>query len=37
MFETFGGPNAVGHKPETGRVTEIVEENRKGATKEKEL
>jgi len=37
LFETFGGPDAVAHKPETGRVTAIVEENRKGANKEKEL
>ncbi|KAL6717068.1 hypothetical protein ACLMJK_004982 [Lecanora helva] len=36
-FRTFGGPNAVSHKSETGRVTESLEESRKGAQKEKEL
>ncbi|KAM0796102.1 mitochondrial 18 KDa protein-domain-containing protein [Usnea florida] len=36
-FETFGGPDAVSHRPEKGRVTELVEESRKGAEKEKEL
>lgn len=36
-FETIGGPDAVSKKPETGRVTEMLEESRKGATKEKEL
>ncbi|CAF9931887.1 hypothetical protein IMSHALPRED_008740 [Imshaugia aleurites] len=36
-FETFGGPDAVAHKPETGRVTEMLEESKRGASKEKEL
>ena len=36
-FQTFGGPDAVAHKPETGRFTELVEESTKGASKEKEL
>ena len=36
-FETFGGPDAVSHKPATGRVTEMLEESRRGASKEKEL
>lgn len=36
-FEIVGGPDAVAHKPETGRVTELVEESRKGSQKEKEL
>lgn len=35
-FETFGGPDAV-HKPETGRVTEMLEESKRRATKGKEL
>ncbi|KAL9129073.1 MAG: hypothetical protein Q9217_002380 [Psora testacea] len=37
MFKTFGGPDAVGHKPKTGRVQELVDEGRKSAAKEKEL
>ena len=36
-FKTFGGLGAVSHEPETGRVTETLEESRKGASKEKEL
>lgn len=36
-FEIVGGPDTVAHKPETGRVTELVEESRKGSQKEKEL
>ncbi|KAF6224960.1 hypothetical protein HO133_010155 [Letharia lupina] len=36
-FETFGGPDAVSHRPETGRVTEMLEESKRGASKEKEL
>ncbi|KAG8531537.1 uncharacterized protein KY384_003166 [Bacidia gigantensis] len=36
-FETIGGPDAVGHKSATGRVTEPVEETNRGAKKEKEL
>ena len=36
-FETFGGPDAVSHRPEKGRVTELLEESRKRADKEKEL
>lgn len=36
-FETFGGPDAVSHRPETGRATEMLEESRRGASKEKEL
>ena len=36
-FEFFGGPEAVSHKPETGRIVELVEESRKDASKEKEL
>lgn len=36
-FETFGGPDAVSHKPATGRVTELLEESKKGSQKEKEL
>lgn len=35
-FETFGGPDAVS-KPNTGRVQEMLEESKKGASKEKEL
>lgn len=35
-FETFGGPDAVSHKT-TGRVQEMLEESKKGASKEKEL
>ena len=37
VFETFGGPDAVAHNPETSRVTELLEESRKGTSKEKEL
>ena len=37
MFETFVGPDAVAHKPETGRVTELLEENKKEVSKSKEL
>ena len=36
-FETFGGPDAVGHKPEKGRVQELVNEGMKAVGKEKEL
>ena len=36
-FETLGGVDAVGRKPETGRVQELVKESRRGASKEKEL
>lgn len=36
-FQTFGGPDAVSHTPETGRVTEVLDESRRGASKEKEL
>lgn len=36
-FKTIGGPDAVSHRPETGRVKEMLEESRKGASKEKEL
>ena len=36
-FATFGGPDAVSHRPETGRVNELLEESRKGSEKEKEL
>ncbi|MCJ1455794.1 hypothetical protein MMC28_006150 [Mycoblastus sanguinarius] len=36
-FETFGGPNAVAHTSETGRVTRLPEKSRKGSSKEKEL
>lgn len=36
-FEAFGGPDAVSRRPETGRVTELLEESRRGSQKEKEL
>jgi fission process protein 1 len=36
-FETIGGPNAVGHRPVTGREHALQVEARKGAVKEKEL
>ncbi|KAL9595473.1 MAG: hypothetical protein Q9219_006433 [cf. Caloplaca sp. 3 TL-2023] len=36
-FERIGGPNAVAHRPETGRADMLQEESRKGAAKEKEL
>ena len=36
-FETIGGPDAVSHRPEKGRATKMLEESRKGASKEKEL
>ena len=36
-FETFGGPDAVRHRPETGREEAMRVENRIGASKEKEL
>ena len=36
-FQTLGGPDAVSHRPATGRVTEMLEESREGASKEKEL
>lgn len=38
-FKTFGGPDAVTDKSEsgTGRLQEMVEEKRKGVRKEKEL
>ena len=36
-FEAVWGPEAVRHRPVTGRVEELREENAKGARKEKEL
>jgi fission process protein 1 len=36
-FETFGGPNAVGHRPETGREQALQMESQTRASKEKEL
>ncbi len=36
-FETFGGPEAVGHAPSTGREVQLQVETRKAAAKEKEL
>jgi len=36
-FETVGGPNAVGHRPATGREADLRVGARKGAAKEKEL
>ena len=36
-FETVWGPEAVSHRPVTGRIEELQEQNRKGAKKEKEL
>ena len=36
-FETFGGPQAVGHRPETGREHLLQVETKKAAAKEKEL
>lgn len=36
-FERIGGPQAVAHRPETGRSEVLQEQSRKGAIKEKEL
>ncbi|KAK4696075.1 hypothetical protein P7C71_g1785, partial [Lecanoromycetidae sp. Uapishka_2] len=36
-FEIFGGPDAVAHQSEVGRTTRLLEESKKGASKEKEL
>ncbi|KAG7007865.1 hypothetical protein G7Y79_00008g025030 [Physcia stellaris] len=36
-FETVWGPEAVRHRPVTGRIEEMQEQSRKGAQKEKEL
>ena len=36
-FELSGGPDAVAHKPEPGSVQDLVDQSKKGATKEKEL
>ena len=36
-FETFGGPDAVGHSPETGREAELQNDRKQGIAKEKEL
>ena len=36
-FETFGGPDAVGHSLETGREAQLQRESKQGMTKEKEL
>ena len=36
-FETFGGPDAVAHSHETGRIQKVAEDSRKGSAKEKEL
>ncbi|KAI4141252.1 MAG: hypothetical protein L6R39_005437 [Caloplaca ligustica] len=36
-FEQIGGPEAVAHRPETGRSGILQEQSRKGAAKEKEL
>ena len=36
-FQTFGGSNAVGHRPEVGREQAMQIESKKGAIKEKEL
>lgn len=36
-FETFGGKNAVGHRPETGRQELLQLESKAAAAKEKEL
>ena len=36
-FERIGGPDAVGHRPETGREALLQVESKKGAIKEKEL
>lgn len=37
MFETFGGPQAVGHGSVTGRIGKLQEDSKKRASKEKEL
>ena len=36
-FETFGGPSAVAHRPETGREQLLQVESKKAALKDKEL
>lgn len=36
-FEQIGGPEAVSHRPETGRSDVLQGQSRKGAEKEKEL
>ena len=36
-FETFGGPDAVGHSPETGREALLQRSGKRGVSKEKEL
>lgn len=36
-FEQIGGPEAVAHRPDTGRSEILQEQSRKGAVKEKEL
>ena len=36
-FETFGGPEAVGHAPKTGREVEMQKGNETRKSKEKEL
>lgn len=36
-FLTFGGPDAISHRPETGRTTKLMEESEKAVQKEKEL
>lgn len=36
-FETFGGPDAVGHKPEPATPASLLNSSLKGAGKEKEL
>lgn len=36
-FETLGGPEAVGHRPKTGRQEAMNVEAKKGAVKDKEL
>ncbi|MCJ1404782.1 hypothetical protein MMC11_008008 [Xylographa trunciseda] len=36
-FETFGGPEAVGHSPTTGREAQLQRDGTKGKVKEKEL
>ncbi|MCJ1237609.1 hypothetical protein MMC14_005596 [Varicellaria rhodocarpa] len=36
-FQTFGGPNAVHHRPEVGREQALQVESKEGAAKDKEL
>lgn len=36
-FERIGGPEAVAHRPETGRSDILQEQSQNRATKEKEL